>query len=215
VIIGLTGNIATGKSAVMRMAAEQGALTLDADKIVHQILSTDNDVQAAVTKKFGKSVLGASGQINRAALAAVVFRDELALSALENILHPVVRTVVIEQVTANEANLVMIEAIKLLEGKLAAECDQIWVTRCPTVNQIERLMVCRGMDAETAALRVNAQASQEQKVALADVVIDTDGTMADTRQVFEIAWARVVHLLPRRRLAPRLPPRSLRRHRQH
>ena len=200
VIIGLTGNIATGKSAVMRMAAEQGALTLDADKIVHQILAADQAVQAAVVKQFGPSVTdsqgGAKGHINRAALAAVVFRDELALSALEQILHPVVRKTIIEQVTGNEANLVMIEAIKLLEGSLAAECDQIWVTRCPKVKQIERLMVCRGMDSETAVMRVNAQSSQEEKVALADVVIDTDGTMADTRQLFDMAWERVVQLLP-------------------
>lgn len=195
VIIGLTGNIATGKSAVMRMAAEQGALTLDADKIVHEILATDKAVQAAIVRQFGPSVAGPDGQINRAAMAAVVFRDELALSALEQILHPVVRTVIVERVTNNEANLVMIEAIKLLEGSLAAECDQIWVTRCPKVKQIERLMVCRGMDSETAALRVNAQSSQEEKVAMADVVIDTDGTMADTRQLFEMAWERVVQLL--------------------
>lgn len=196
VIIGLTGNIATGKSAVMRMAADQGALTLDADKFVHQILASDPDAQKGVIKHFGNEVVRPDGRINRAALAAVVFRDELSLRALEKILHPIVRTVIFDQVNDNEANVVIIEAIKLLEGNLAAECDQIWVTRCPEVKQIERLMVCRGLDSETAAMRVNAQSSQEQKVAMADVVIDTDGTMADTRQLFDIAWERVVQLLP-------------------
>lgn len=195
VIIGLTGNIATGKSAVMRMAGEQGALTLDADKVVHQILETNEEAQAAVIKQFGEEVAGPDGNINRAALAAVVFRDELALRALEKILHPIVRTVILELVSDNDANVVMIEAIKLLEGNLARECDQVWVTRCPKVKQIERLMVCRGMDSETAALRVNAQSSQEHKVAMADVVIDTNGTMADTRQLFDMAWERVVQQL--------------------
>ena len=196
IIIGLTGNIATGKSAVMQMAAEQGALTLDADKIVHQILSTDSAVQAAVIKQFGDSVKDQFGKINRASLAAIVFQDPAALARLEQILHPVVRTAVIEQVNNNEANVVMIEAIKLLEGKLAAECDHIWVTRCPEVKQIERLMVCRGLDAETAAMRVNAQSSQEEKVAQADVVIDTDGTMNHTRQLFDLVWERIVQSLP-------------------
>jgi dephospho-CoA kinase len=195
VIIGLTGNIATGKSAVMRMAGDQGALTLDADKVVHQILATNQEAQAAIIKQYGDEVTGSDGRINRAALAAVVFRDDLALRALEKILHPIVRSVIFAHVNDNDANVVMIEAIKLLEGNLAKECDQIWVTRCPKVKQIERLMVCRGMDSETAAIRVNAQSSQEQKVAVADVVIDTNGTMADTRQLFDIAWERIVQQL--------------------
>lgn len=196
VIIGLTGNIATGKSAVMRMAAEQGALTLDADKIVHQILSTDPAVQTAVVEQFGDDIKDQFGRINRASLAAIVFQNPAALARLEQILHPVVRTVVIEQINNNEANVVMIEAIKLLEGKLAAECDHIWVTRCPEARQIERLRVCRGLDAQTAAMRVNAQSSQEEKVAQADVVIDTNGTMDQTRTYFELAWERIVQGLP-------------------
>lgn len=196
VIIGLTGNIATGKSAVMSMAAEQGALALDADKVVHQILAANEDVQAAVVDRFGDAILDQDGRIDRAALGAVVFRDEGALNALERILHPVVRTVIIEQIAENEANVVMVEAIKLLEGRLADECDQIWVTRCPRETQMERLRVCRGLDSETAARRVNAQSSQEEKVAQADVVIDTVGTMAQTRQLFDLAWQRAVQELP-------------------
>ncbi len=200
-IIGLTGNIATGKSAVMRMAAEQGALTLDADKIVHQILATNQDVQADVVRQFGAEVQVAragsgGGGIDRAALAAIVFQDEAALMRLERILHPVVRTAVIEQIAENTANVVMIEAIKLLEGKLAAECDQIWVTRCVERTQLARLMVCRGLDRETATMRVQAQSSQEEKVAQADIVIDTDGPMLQTEQLFDMAWGRVVESLP-------------------
>ena len=194
-IIGLTGNIATGKSAVMKMAAEQGALTLDADKIVHQILSTNQEVQAAVVKQFGTDVKGTGGHIDRSALAAVVFQNERALQRLEQILHPVVRTAVIEQITENAANVIMIEAIKLLEGKLAAECDQIWVTRCVERTQMARLMVCRGLDRDNATMRVKAQASQEEKVAQADVVIDTDGPMVQTQQLFDLAWGKVVQEL--------------------
>jgi dephospho-CoA kinase len=190
-IIGLTGNIATGKSAVMRMAAEQGALALDADKIVHELLAADPDIQSAIVSRFGEGACNADGRINRAALAGIVFRDAAALRKLEQITHPAVRRVIKERIDDSEAAVVFIEAIKLLEGDLAAECDQIWVTRAPQRQQIERLIVCRGMDWETAAMRVNAQPPQEEKVSQANVVIDTDASMADTRSQFEMAWERL------------------------
>jgi dephospho-CoA kinase len=190
-IIGLTGNIATGKSAVMKFAAQKGALTLDADKIVHQIMDDDPSMQAAIAVAFGPEVRLSSGQIDRAALADIVFNDEEALRDLEMMLHPAVRNEIVQQVEASDAAVVMIEAIKLLEGGLAEMCDEVWVTRCSRRVQIQRLMVCRGMDAETAAVRVNAQNPQEAKVARADVVIDTGGVMADTKQQFERAWSRL------------------------
>jgi dephospho-CoA kinase len=190
-IIGLTGNIATGKSAVMEMAAEKGAFTLDADEIVHRIQDGDSDVQTDIALAFGQQVRKPDGGIDRKALGSIVFKDPAALRRLEQIIHPAVRRALLQRIDANPAGVVVIEAIKLLEGGLAAECDQIWVTRCPVEKQIERLMVCRGMDPDTATLRVAAQAPQEEKVARADVVIDTDGTMADTRARFELAWGRL------------------------
>ena len=190
-IVGLTGNIATGKSAVMRMAAERGALTLDADRLVHEILDTDGDVQEAIADVFGAEIRKADGRINRAALGTIVFSNAEALRDLERMVHPAVRNEITRQVDESEANVVFIEAIKLLEGGLARECDQVWVTRCPPYYQIERLIVCRGMDWETASVRVNAQSPQEDKVARADVVIDTDGTLADTLAQFEMAWQRL------------------------
>ena len=190
-IVGLTGNIATGKSAVMRMAAENGALTLDADKIVHEILENDPSMQAAIAVAFGPDVRRPDGRIDRAALASIVFTDDEALRDLELMLHPAVRQEIVRRIDESNEQTVMLEAIKLLEGELVEIIDQVWVTRCPRKVQIERLMVCRGMDAETAAVRVNAQAPQEAKVAQADVVIDTDGTMADTRAQFDLAWQQL------------------------
>ena len=198
-IIGLTGNIATGKSAVMRMAAERGALALDADKIVHDILDNDPSMQAAVAVAFGDHLRHRDGSINRALLASIVFDDAQALRDLELLLHPAVRLEIERRIGAGEEQIVVIEAIKLLEGELAALCDQIWVTRCSRRFQIQRLVVCRGMDGKTAATRVNAQNPQEAKVARADVVIDTEGTMAETREQFERAWTRVQRALPPRR----------------
>lgn len=190
-IVGLTGNIATGKSAIMKMAAERGALTLDADKIVHEIMDNDPSMQAAIAVAFGPEVRKENGLIDRPALASIVFSDPDALRDLELMMHPAVRQAVRERIDESDADVVFVEAIKLLEGELVDLCDQVWVTRCPARVQIERLMVCRGLDDETAGVRVNAQGAQEAKVARADVVIDTDGTMAETRQQFELAWERL------------------------
>jgi dephospho-CoA kinase len=173
------------------MAEEQGALALDADKIVHELLQGDPEVRSAIVSRFGEGVCNADGRINRAALAAIVFRDAAALRKLEQVTHPAVRREIKERIDASDANVVFIEAIKLLEGDLAAECDQIWVTRAPQRQQIERLIVCRGLDWETAAMRINAQPPQEEKVSRADVVIDTDASISDTRSQFEVAWERL------------------------
>lgn len=114
-VVGLTGNIATGKSTVMRLAAQQGALTLDADKVVHEIMADDPSMQAAIAVAFGPEVRRADGSIDRAALAAIVFGDP-ALRDLENMMHPAVRQEIYRRVDASDAAIVFIEAIKLLEG---------------------------------------------------------------------------------------------------
>lgn len=190
-IIGLTGNIATGKTAVMRLAAERGALTLDADKIVHELMDHDPEVQAAIAVAFGSEVRREDGRIDRRALGQIVFNDLAALRDLEVMLHPAVRTEVADRINNSDARIVLIEAIKLLEGELAQACHQIWVTRCQRQRQLQRLMICRGLDAEGAATRIKVQPPQEEKVALADVVIDTDGLMTETEMQFERAWGRL------------------------
>lgn len=190
-IIGLTGNIATGKSAVMRMAAEKGALALDADQIVHEILQSDPAVQAAIVDAFGPAASRADGSIDRAALGNIVFGDAEALRALEQIVHPAVGVEIARRKQQSNAAVVFVEAIKLLEGGLAAQCDQIWVTDCTRRRQIERLTICRGMDENTAIARVDAQNPQSAKIARADVVIDTNGTLADSAAQFEQAWAQL------------------------
>lgn len=191
-IIGLTGNIATGKSAVMRLAAERGALTIDADRVVHELLDGDAAIQAAVGEAFGPEVRRADGRIDRTTLGRLVFGDAVRLRVLEEILHPAVRVEIARRVATADAPVVMIEAIKLLEGPLAAACDRIWVTACSRATQMERLRVCRGMDEASAAARVDAQSPQEEKIARADVVIRTDGLLAETQAQFEAAWADIM-----------------------
>lgn len=190
-IIGLTGNIATGKSAIMKLAAEQGALAIDADNIVHEILDTDEAVQSAVAGAFGPTVRSADGRINRAALGEIVFQDAAALRALEAIVHPAVQREVWSRIQQSPSSVIMIEAIKLLEGKLRVICSAIWVTDCSRERQLARLQVCRGLDEATAVTRVDAQAPQEEKVRQADVVIDTGGLMEETREQFRRAWSTI------------------------
>ncbi|MFO7663997.1 MAG: dephospho-CoA kinase [Chloroflexota bacterium] len=189
VIIGLTGNIATGKSAVMRMAAERGALTIDADRVVHELMDGDATIQATVAEAFGPDVRRVDGRIDRGTLGKIVFEDPDQLRRLERLLHPAVRGEIARRVADSSADVVMIEAIKLLEGPLAAACDQIWVTACTRETQLARLRICRGLDEAAANARIDAQTPQAEKIARADVVIRTDGLMEDTQAQFEVAWA--------------------------
>lgn len=190
-ILGLTGNIATGKSAVLRLADERGALTIDADKLVHRLMDSDEAIQKQVTAAFGAEVQREDGRIDRKALGNIVFDNKAALLNLEAILHPAVRRHIFQQIDESDASIIMVEAIKLLEGDLADACHQIWVTRCSQTVQMERLRVCRGLDTESASMRIRTQSPQEEKVAMADVVIETDGLLADTERRFELFWSRL------------------------
>ena len=193
-IIGLTGNIATGKSAVMNLAIERGALAIDADKIVHEILDGDTVVQEAIANKFGPTIREADGRIKRPALGKIVFGDAQALRKLEAIIHPAVHRQIMSRINESHSSIVMIEAIKLLEGKLREICHAIWVTRCSRERQLERLRMCRGMDEESALIRIDSQTPQQEKVLQANIVIDTDGLMNDTRRQFEQAWSQIPQL---------------------
>ncbi len=195
-IIGLTGNIATGKSAVMKLAEETGALTVDADAVVHSIMDHDASMQAAIAVAFGPQVRLPDGRINRVALGELVFKDATALKDLEQMVHPAVRREVMARIDQSEKLVVVIEAIKLLEGDLKGLCDHIWVTRCPVQRQIERLVICRGIDPAAAKQRVEMQSSQEAKIALADVVFDTHGTLENTKKQFMLAWRRIFGMDP-------------------
>ena len=191
VIVGLTGNIATGKSAVMRLAHDHGALTIDADRIVHELMDNDATMQAAIGVAFGADVRREDGRINRARLGEIVFADPSAMRDLEAMVHPAVGKEVDTRILASKQNIIFIEAIKLLEGNLRTICHQVWVTRCSPQRQLERLRVCRGLETEVAAVRIKAQPPQEEKVAQSDVLIHTNGLMKDTEAQFNIAWSRL------------------------
>jgi len=190
-VIGLTGNIATGKSVVRRMLEHLGAYTIDADALSHRVISKGAPGYQPVLDTFGKWLLDPDGQINRTRLGRLVFADKEALKQLEQIIHPYVRQAVDILVRRASQRVVVIEAIKLLESELRGRCDTIWVTDAPQHVQVERLMRKRGLSQEDALQRVQAQSAQKEKLAAANVVITNNGSYDDLWKQVSDAWKRI------------------------
>jgi dephospho-CoA kinase len=190
-LIGLTGNIGSGKSTVLRLLAELGAETVDADQLVHELLARDPDVIRAVIDVFGPQVANPSGGIDRARLGQRVFADPAALRRLEAIVHPAVGAEIDRRLATTTAPVVVIEAIKLVEAGMHARGDALWLVTCPPDVAIRRLVEERGMDEAETRRRLAAQAPIESKLAIADVVIDNGGTLEETRRQVEAAWSRI------------------------
>lgn len=189
--IGLTGNIATGKSAVGRMLAELGAEVIDADRITHDVLAVGGTAYAEVVRTFGADILTSDGSIDRGKLGDIVFSDAEALAQLERLVHPPVIAEVRRRIAASDAPAVVVEAIKLLESGVADDYDAIWVTTCPETAQVKRLMKSRHLTREEALRRIHAQPPQAEKLARADIVIDTDGALDATRAQVIAAWKAI------------------------
>jgi dephospho-CoA kinase len=187
-VIGLTGNIATGKSVVRKMLEHLGAYGIDADALGHRAIASDAPGYKDVVSTFGKWILAPDGQIDRAKLAHVVFSDLDALVQLESIVHPLVRQAVDILIRRSSQRVIVIEAIKLLEGPLRQACDTIWVTYAKKEAQISRLIQKRGMSAAVAHQRVNAQPPQTDKVKAANTVIHNEGSFEETWVQVTKAW---------------------------
>lgn len=189
-IIGLTGNIATGKSVVRKMLEHLGAYGIDADALSHRAIAQDAPGYQPVLDTFGKWITRPDGQIDRSRLGRIVFSDPEALAQLESIVHPLVRQAVDLLVRRSRHKVIVIEAIKLLEGELRAASDSIWVSYAPEEVQLERLIRKRGLSPEVAKQRIAAQPPQEEKLAAADVVILNDGAFEDTWRQVQAAWEK-------------------------
>ena len=196
-IIGLTGNIGTGKTVVRRMLEHLGAYTIDADALSHRAMAKGAPGYQPVLEIFGKWILDEDGGINRKKLGDLVFRDPGALEQLEGIIHPLVRRAVDVLVKRAGQPVVVIEAIKLLEGDLRKICDSIWVTYAPQVVQIERLTRKRNISRDEALQRINSQTSQNDKISAANVVIRNIGSYDDLWNQVSQAWKKNVPVAER------------------
>lgn len=194
-LIGVTGNIACGKSTVLTRLAEHGAETIDADRVVHALMEPGEAVWAAVRETFGPGVIAADGRIDRRALGAIVFAERAELARLEGLTHPAVRARIVAQVAEAARRgvaVVVIDAIKLYEGGLADQCDETWVVICDPAQQLARLIARNGFSEAEAQQRIAAQPPQADKIARATVVIDNSGTVDETHAQVDGAWGRVV-----------------------
>ncbi len=174
--IGLTGNIATGKSAIRQLLENCGAFTIDADALVHRLLYQDGAAYPAIVAHFGKGILTPAGDIARNRLAEIVFNQPEALAILENITHPLVIATVQKMLAASTHPVQVVEAIKLVESGLASQYDAVWVSTVAFSAQMQRLMLTRGMNEATARLRIISQPDETIKLNLATHVINTSGS---------------------------------------
>jgi dephospho-CoA kinase len=187
-VIGLTGNIATGKSVVRRMLEHLGAYGIDADALAHRATAKGAPGYKAVVDTFGRFILDSNEEIDRAKLGRMVFTDPEALKSLEKIVHPLVQQAIDMLIQRATQRVIVIEAIKLLEGPLAGMCDTIWAAHAPEEVQKERLVSKRAMTPEDALQRIHSQGAQEIKTAAANVVIQNTGSFEDTWKQVTAAW---------------------------
>jgi dephospho-CoA kinase len=191
--VGLTGGIGAGKSEVSRRLAAHGAVVIDADVLAREVVAPGTPGLAEVTATFGPGVCHLDGSLDRERLGALVFFDPVALAKLNAIVHPLVgaRALELEQAAADAA--VVVHDIPLLaENNLADGYDVVVVVDAPPEVQMARL-VARGMTSEQARARMAAQASREQRLAVATVVVDNSGTLADLdRRVYDL-WRDLLH----------------------
>ncbi len=190
-VIGLTGNIATGKSVVRRMLEHLGAYGIDADALGHRAIAQGAPGYRQVINAFGNWIVGEDGQIDRARLGRIVFSDPDALAHLESIVHPLVGQAVDLLVRRSKQEVIVLEAIKLIESGLRAKADSLWVTYASPEVQLARLVQKRHMSEAAARQRIAAQPDQKLKLEAADVVIRNEGNFEETwRQVLE-AWQKL------------------------
>ncbi|MGH7602991.1 MAG: dephospho-CoA kinase [Gemmatimonadaceae bacterium] len=192
ILIGLTGNIASGKSEVARMLAEHGATIIDADELAREAVQPNTQALKDIVKRWGKDVLNKDGSLDRAALRQVVFADQTELDALNRIVHPgVMRFRDREIARARErGDQIVVCAIPLLfERNLVEEYDAIVLVDAPRPLRLERLVSTRGLEETEAMNMVAAQMPAELKRARADYCIDNDGSLQDLEREVDALWS--------------------------
>jgi dephospho-CoA kinase len=190
--VGLTGNIASGKSAVAARLAALGARVLDADAFAREAVAPGTPGLAAVARRFGAAILAPDGSLDRAALGRLVFRDATARADLERIVHPEVatrRAAALDQARRDGVDIVVSDVPLLFETGLDRACDLVVVVDAPEAVRLERLVRLRGIADDDARAMMAAQGDPAIKRARADLVILNDGSLADLDDRVGAAWA--------------------------
>ncbi|MEJ8634309.1 MULTISPECIES: dephospho-CoA kinase [Streptomyces] len=190
--VGLTGGIGAGKSEVSRLLASYGAVLIDADKIAREVVEPGTPGLAAVVEAFGPGILTADGTLDRPALGSIVFADPERLATLNAIVHPLVGARSQELEKAAGADAVVIHDVPLLtENELAPLYDLVIVVDAAPETQLDRLVRLRGMAESEARARMSAQATREQRRAIADLVVDNDGPLENLEPQVREVWTEL------------------------
>jgi len=190
-LIALTGGIASGKSTIARRLASHGAVVVDADQTVRDLQRPGEPVFDEIVRVFGNAVVAPDGTLDRALLGSIVFGDAERLGALNAIVHPAVRAETEQRFREADDRVVVYDVPLLAEARGSREWDLIVVAHAPAEMRAERMMRERGMSREDASARIAHQASDEERLEMADVVIDTSGTIEHTLEQADALWERV------------------------
>ncbi|MEI2712861.1 MAG: dephospho-CoA kinase [Nocardioides sp.] len=190
--IGLTGGIASGKSTVSKLLSDLGAVIIDSDQLARDVVARGTPGLAQVVEAFGPVVLTAEGDLDRPAVGALVFRDEQARRRLEAIIHPLVRELSAEIEAEAPAHALIVHDIPLLaEAGMAEAFDAVVVVDTPTEQQIQRMVHDRGWSVDEALARIAAQATREQRLAIATHVIENSGTLDELAARVRAVWSEL------------------------
>ena len=195
-LIGLTGGIASGKTVVARRLEELGATRVDADQLARDVVATGTPGLEAITERFGPDVIAVDGTLDRAALGAVIFRDSDARLALNTITHPAIRELssrLFAELADRDPNAVVVYDVPLLAEASRDpgnhRFDLVVVVDASTETRVRRLVELRGLSREEALHRLDSQATNAERLAIADVVIDSNGTLEGTIEQADALWA--------------------------
>lgn len=187
--VGLTGGIGAGKSEVSRLLVRHGAVLIDADRLAREVVAPGTPGLAAVVREFGTGVLREDGSLDRPALGAIVFADSARLASINAIVHPLVRDRTAELERAAGLGSVVVNDVPLLtENGLAPLYDLVVVVDATPATQLDRLVRLRGMTEADARARMAAQATREERLAVADLVVDNDGPLTDLEPQVRKVW---------------------------
>jgi dephospho-CoA kinase len=178
-ILGVTGSIGAGKSAVLNILAGHGFEIIDADSVYHRLIAAGGPLVAPIRAEFGPDVVAVDGSIDRSALRAVVFADPAALKRLDEITHPVVIAAIERRIADTAQDRVAVDGIKLVESGMADRCDRVWLITAADGVRRERLMKRNRLSAAEADARIAASPDPTVARARADVVLDNSRTLAD------------------------------------
>src|SRR5215217_5536598 len=190
-VIGVTGPIASGKSTIADLLRQRGAEIIDADRVYRDLLAPGSTLWQRVVERFGSAIVGSDGDIDRAALADIVFTDPAALADLDRITHPAVIADVRDRIGQTSSPLVVLEAVKLVQSGLAADVDALWFITADPETRLRRLISRSGMDEASARTRIAAAPSTVPEGVTVDAIIDNSDDLASTSSAVDDAWHAV------------------------